>query len=265
MSALTDTEWMLKSENSIKYIVTIKDFGEKIQTLEPGRSIHSRIFHIGESSFQIQIYPSGHTEQHRYSVGVFLMNRSAWRVRAECHFSLEEYSKILSVSYFQPNGESGNDLGFPSFVPHSRCTRSDLLSEDGTFTLEANIKLIQEEVTVSRNVTGVPGDLQAAIQSALTASLGHLRTPDSSQSFPPTTECPVCMETLRPPMRLMHCAHGHIVCDDCFRKSREEARVQRDMEAGRREGNPDMDRCHTCKGKVMGRPSELERILGLNK
>ena len=36
------------------------------------------------------------------------------------------------------------------------------------------------------------------------------------------------------------------------------------MEEGRRLGNPDVDRCHTCRGDIVGRPFQLERIIGLN-
>ena len=72
----------------------------------------------------------------------------------------------------------------------------------------------------------------------------------------PTPECPVCLEIVRRPMRLMQCGVGHIICDGCYTKSREEAR-------GREEGVRDMGRCHSCQGEYTGRPAVLERMLGL--
>ena len=57
-------------------------------------------------------------------------------------------------------------------------------------------------------------------------------------------------------MRLMQCGKGHILCQDCYRKSREEARRKE-------EGERDMARCPQCNGEITGRPAVLERVLGL--
>ena len=51
----------------------------------------------------------------------------------------------------------------------------------------------------------------------------------------PMTECLVCLEIVRLWMRLIQCGMGHILCGDCYKKSREEAR-------GREEGGRDMGR-----------------------
>ena len=57
---------------------------------------------------------------------------------------------------------------------------------------------------------------------------------------------------------------GHIICDSCHARAEEEANAQWGSE-GLREGNPNIDLCHTCREVITGRPSELERVLGLTE
>ena len=40
--------------------------------------------------------------------------------------------------------------------------------------------------------------------------------PGPVSSPAPELECPICVESLRPPMRLVQCGAGHIMCDTCF-------------------------------------------------
>merc|ERR1719481_200101 len=69
-------------------------------------------------------------------------------------------------------------------------------------------------------------------------------------------ECPVYVEVARPPMRLKQCGQGHIICDAC--QSRAEACAS-DSDDGR---NPNI--CHSCREIITGRPSVLEKVLGLS-
>jgi len=57
-------------------------------------------------------------------------------------------------------------------------------------------------------------------------------------------ECPVCLDRVEPPMRLLQCDQGHVVCTLCFTQM-----VQKN--------------CPTCRGKITGKPTVLENILGL--
>jgi len=285
-------ERQLKTENGIKYIVDIKDFVTKTQTFPPGESIHSRTFHIQESSFQIIIYPNGDTSEDRGNVSVYLENRSEWGLKAQCKFSIKGHSIELEDEYYNRDGDS---WGCDTFIPHSRCNIQDILTKEGNFVLEANIKLIEEEVTPNRTDNSVEikklkalvenqgimidnlktitetssqaqrqeiHELKEAVQSLTTSLL--VQSPGYGLMAPSLlVECPVCLEPVRPPMRLMQCGHGHIVCGDCYSRTREQATLQGDRDLGSREGNTDLDRCHTCRGQLTGRPSELERILGL--
>jgi len=57
-------------------------------------------------------------------------------------------------------------------------------------------------------------------------------------------ECPVCLDRVKPPMRLLQCDQGHVVCTLCFTQM-----VQKI--------------CPTCRGTITGKPTVLENVLGL--
>ena len=154
-------------------------------------------------------------------------------------------------------------------MSHVRCNKRDLLTPDGTFTLEADIEVLEQEVTgYSKDPSEEIKDLKTLIQminevvSEQKTEIQDLKTSVKNEiddlkdmilslnmSVHPKestlrSECPSCMEILRPPMRLMQCGQGHIVSEDCYTRLEE-------ME------------CPTCWGDITGRPTELERVLGL--
>jgi len=68
----------------------------------------------------------------------------------------------------------------------------------------------------------------------------------------PKLECPVCFETIKPPMRLKQCEKGHIICDNCVKSRQRHAGIV----------NVDIA-CFVCKFPVRSRPTALEQFLGL--
>eukprot|EP00092_Neocalanus_flemingeri_P040507 GFUD01044112.1.p1 GENE.GFUD01044112.1~~GFUD01044112.1.p1 ORF type:complete len:166 (+),score=67.16 GFUD01044112.1:103-600(+) len=60
---------------------------------------------------------------------------------------------------------------------------------------------------------------------------------DCSEQF----ECPVCLEEMRPPVRIHQCVDGHLLCGLC------------------RE-NPAILICPICRGKIMGRAVGMEKL-----
>jgi len=268
MSSLTD-EWFLKTQdNCIKYIMDIKSFDRKVKTFRVGREIHSKRFKIGSATFQVEIYPGG-SEDGDW-VGIFLRNLSNWRVQAKCRFSIPntDFEYDLGKDYYQRNGNWGTDRCFH----WTRCTTDDLLTRGGVLTLQADIEILEEEVHPDRDLTldDATEDLRKTVNFQ-TSQINLLQEKmDKSETQtkelkemvkellvgrnskqPTQVECPVCMEVVRPPMRLKQCGQGHIICDSCH------ARTQ--TEATGREG----DLCHTCRRIITGRPSQLEKILGL--
>jgi len=295
MSALTD-EWQLKiNENSIKYIIDINNFDKKIKTFRTGREIYSKDFKIGRSTTRVQIYPRGDSAKNKNYVSAFLQNRSTWRIKAKAKFSIHNSNVELSTeeNYFQGDGSADDTWGFPQLIPHARCKRTDLLTSNGTLTLQVDVELLEEEVIAARDLTHENAieklehleqtvfHMKETIQKTNTNNQSQinelknmirslsLRLPDTSYQPKPSMqleqlECPVCMEVARPPMRLKQCGQGHIICDSCHGKAEVEANAQREEDEGAIGGNPDLDLCHTCRGVITGRPSALERILGLS-
>ena len=290
MSGLT-VEYQLKTENKIKYTIHIANFARHIKTFRVGREIRSRVFMIGESSFQIQIYPSGNSKDAKDDVSLFLKNMSDWRVNAEVSYTMvgnnEKY--LVENHCYQSSGSDGDGFGYPCFVKKSRCSNGDLLS-DGTFSLVANIEVFNEEVTPGRDIrrpdqehvrelSSTVQELKDIVEDTKAGQLKELKeeiermrqslrgiTTNARQSQTSRNlgvQCPVCFDDARPPMRLMQCGEGHIICDCCFTKAREEASAQRRAHVCDREGNPEVDLCHSCRGRITGRPTQLEKILGL--
>jgi len=257
-----------------------KDFVYKMNTYKPGKYMTSRTFYIGENSFRLEIYPNGETYEDRGNVSVFLTNMSDWRVQADCEFSVKNYCQNTSDYVFYVK----RGRGFRKYLPHIEC--QDLLDDNKTFVLKAAIKVL-EEVTGDRKLTAysVVGlrvecleeikklktemntvkteilNMKSLVQNNNTEMDSLRRSVETIKisnqiGHNPNTECPVCLEIVRRPMRLMQCGMGHILCDGCYSKSREEAR-------GREEGVRDIGRCHSCMGEYTGRPAHLERMLGL--
>merc|ERR1712013_450742 len=303
MSGLTD-EWQLKtSENSIKYMIDIEKFDKKIKSFRNGREIHSKNFKLGRSTLCIKIYPAGNNAESKGFVSVFIHSRSEWRIKARATVSIEDstyFSEEMEDFYLHPM----KGFGFPTLIPHDRCTRDDLLFEScGMLRLQVELELLHEEVLPQRDLTkentierveeleqtvdnlqdtiekmeAKSDNLQATIEKMeaksatqtnelkkmiqdLTLAVSNKSRTEQSQPRPSLeVECPVCMEVAKPPMRLKQCGQGHIICDTCHARAEEEADAHWD--GG--EGNPDIDLCRTCREVITGRPTELERVLGL--
>ena len=222
MSGLTN-EWQLRRENGIKYWVDIEDFRKKMNW-RPGRRVFSRPFKVGESVFTIDIFPNGNTPDLEGHVSVFLNNQSSWRVRTSDSYKVGGHEMVLEDHYHQP----GQGWGSPGFLSHDKIEEEDLLDED-RFTLEVNVDLLEEEVLASRprdcegdavlslkrEVFQIQEDLKREVRDMreeFSQGLAEMKTKiDSSLKRPLTVECPVCMEEVKPPMRLRHCGEGEII------------------------------------------------------
>ena len=58
----------------------------------------------------------------------------------------------------------------------------------------------------------------------------------------PCPECPVCMENMLPPRRIFQCKNGHIICEICQPKIKEQ-------------------KCPTCQHEIVGRAVAMEQHL----
>ena len=130
---------------------------------------------------------------------------------------------MRNTSSFQPS----KGWGFGSIAPHGRCTTDDLLSYDsGMITFKVGVELLEEEVLPGRDLSKENRmerieKLETTIQNMekrnerqtkelkkmiqdLTLTLSNNLRP-SQQNSSLDVECPVCMENIRPPMRLKQC------------------------------------------------------------
>jgi len=281
MSGPTD-EWQLKTgTNSIKYVIDIYHFEDKIYN---DRSIYSKDFQIGRSTFRVKIYPGGSHESNENYVSIYLYNRSNWRVKVDAKISIQDtdFENHWSPVHLQPYGSSRDSTGVSDCIPHARCNRDDLLTSKGILILQVDVELLEEEVLQNRDLTQedtierfealekTVGNLRSTIQTMQTESrkqmddlkamIGDLSLAQQPQ-LSLQVECPVCMERATPPMRLKQCGQGHIICDSCYTRAEEEATAQE--QEGGRSGNPNLALCPTCRQTITGRPSALERVLGL--
>ena len=67
-------------------------------------------------------------------------------------------------------------------------------------------------------------------------------TEEVKDNFLPCPECPVCLEMLMPPIRIMQCSNGHLVCEVC-------------------ESKPELTNCPTCRQEFTGRATAMEQHL----
>jgi len=271
MSALT-TEWVLKTgENSIEYVVEVSDFEKKMKTFRAGRAIWSKEFKVGRTVFDILIYPHGQNQENSDTVGVFVHNNSDWDVIAEVTFKVQNW-KIDRMERF-----IGNGVGWGGYI-EQRCVKY-LLEDDGNFQLEVCIKLDCEEVLpqhdheddatyplvqkmdemekridlrqkeMEERIDLRQKEMEERIDEKLDRINQHNSGFDGNENpaakrVKRDLNCPICEETVEPPMRLQQCGKGHIICDDCQTKMTS-------------------PRCHSCRGPLTGRPSALERMCGL--
>ena len=293
MSGLT-TEYMIKkSDNSVRYDVLINAFHKKIKTFKIGREIYSRIFRVGESKFQIEIYPNGNTKEHKGNVSVFLQNKSDWKLKLKATLCVDHHDFSDSMERYFDADES---FGWPTLVAHNQCNYDNL--REGTFEIQVTITVLEEQVTAERDMTGMNEGVKEALDSqttrlssevdivkeevcelkanmsgikeellvmkrqqdrdmtAIKNGIGDLRLSMQGNATPYRRqfECPMCTEEARPPMRLKQCGEGHIICDTCY---------ARDEQARQREGRL-RNQCGVCREQITGRPTALETFLGLN-
>jgi len=225
MPGITE-EWKHKlSEYELKYKMRIYNFGHKMETWRCGRVVYSQIFFIGESKFQLNVYPNGYCKDSQGNVSVFLENKNSWDVKVSWEFDCGGgYGSIRKVDDVTINSrlkngwneveldlEDGNEL------------------DDGSLTLTASITLLWEEVvTTGLNLKSEVTDLKRKIETLETnmiSKLEALENPAKRKAPLPCPECPICFSEMKPPTRIAQCSTGHLICQGC--RDRPEVRAVR--------------------------------------
>ena len=69
--------------------------------------------------------------------------------------------------------------------------------------------------TLGEDVRGTQSELEARLKANI-ESRKRIRSDDGPAEAQQQLECPVCMETILPP--ILQCAAGHLICSDCLAK-----------------------------------------------
>eukprot|EP00092_Neocalanus_flemingeri_P053179 GFUD01062417.1.p1 GENE.GFUD01062417.1~~GFUD01062417.1.p1 ORF type:complete len:250 (+),score=51.75 GFUD01062417.1:124-873(+) len=238
-----------------------------------GRDVHSLPILVGETEFEIEIYPNGINKKDRGHVSVYLRNKSDWKVKLE--MEVEVGNKKTRATFDIQSKES---WGWPTFYDHADLGKDDdAMDAHGMLDVSATISLMWREVTEARNDSEISmkeckckaeveglgsevGDLKVKIESletnlvsqlsrvidqsvekSLTAKFKTLEV-SSKKAYLPCPECPICSEQMKPPSRIIQCSSGHLICMKCKEK-------------------PQVVICPTCKQEFTGRATGMEKYL----
>jgi len=93
----------------------------------------------------------------------------------------------------------------------------------------------------SKSLSGEDRDL-VKLKSQKQELSQHLSKLAAKPQILPCPECPVCLDSMKPPMRILQCVSGHLVCEGCSRKMKKVF-------------------CPTCKKDLSGRATAMEQFL----
>jgi len=251
----------------LKQVVEIRDFHRL--TSSPADTVITAPLTGELSSFCLKVYPAGKGASTTSHVSAFLclnteetsheiVLRDLWLSveNSDVHKKLGD-RKFGTTQARQPNRssarlEGGRISGLkakPShgvllFLPHSQCVWVAEWLSGLVLTRSGSLRI---EVVANANIEReVPPLLPIpSLHTPETRRGPRLRRSVSSPCLSRMrVECPVCLDRVRPPMRLLQCDQGHVVCTLCYTQM-----VQKN--------------CPTCRGRITGKPTVLENILGL--
>ena len=62
-------------------------------------------------------------------------------------------------------------------------------------------------------------DFKKEMQRSMSHLIEGLAKPATEKSTIPCPECPICFEEMKPPMRIIQCKSGHLICRNCETKA----------------------------------------------
>ena len=108
-------------------------------------------------------------------------------------------------------------------------------------TLEDVAKMLNNEESHEEVLTYLQNRKRGILkENALTSNIKTRKMTELAPAPPPAPECPVCLESLAPPVRLYNCPDGHLVCGNC---------------------RPRVDNCGLCRKPMQGRATAMEQYL----
>lgn len=101
-------------------------------------------------------------------------------------------------------------------------------------------KMQEKKITQYQDMIGDMVEKLSQLENQVLISQTKNKSNKSGRSIS-ELECPVCLEEMRPPVRIWQCKDGHALCDNCKQ-------------------NPRIKKCPTCRGPFMGRATILEKV-----
>jgi len=114
------------------------------------------------------------------------------------------------------------------------------LQEDVRAMKERHQKVKDDEISNFSRGQKRKRELQEELQTRITPLLATSNT--TADTFSLIPECYVCFENCRPPLKLMTCGTGHIVCEPCFQL------MERKI-------------CGKCRSSITGRATDIEEMI----
>ena len=99
--------------------LVIKDFVEVMAGFEPGKTIKSDLFLVGDTPIKIAVYPNGDGNNNKGHVGVYLRNIGEADIRLKCQFITDV--KTVGFDYKDGALKPKQTYGFPTFLTHAEC------------------------------------------------------------------------------------------------------------------------------------------------
>eukprot|EP00092_Neocalanus_flemingeri_P027979 GFUD01030376.1.p1 GENE.GFUD01030376.1~~GFUD01030376.1.p1 ORF type:complete len:248 (+),score=63.89 GFUD01030376.1:55-798(+) len=235
MPGMTKESALREKKNKLKYSIRITDFVQKMKTWPFGREVQSVPFMLGEAEFYIAVFPNGKDIERTGHVSVYVQNTSQWDVTIEMKFEIGRREDGGTHEILSKNG-----FGYPWIYDHKSLKHdNDAFDEDGTLEVVVFLSLVWEEVTeerkdvkdllkenkvevnvlkkkietLSAKVDSTTG-LMLNMEKSLTSKIQALEISSKKCSLP-CPECPICFEEMKPPVRIVQCRSGHLLCQQC--------------------------------------------------
>ena len=82
-------------------------------------------------------------------------------------------------------------------------------AEGGRKETKSELAILKSEVV----------DFKKEMQRSMSHLIESLAKPATEKSTIPSPECPICFEEMKPPMRIIQCKSGHLICRNCETKA----------------------------------------------
>ena len=225
--------------------VHIDNFKVKTKTLLPGTEFEANL--LGERlKLVVVIYPAGRTFGSKGYVSVQLRNDSPYEAVLNYSFAVGSHvCKRYEVSFKGAN-KVGDRWGIDKFMSHE----DEELSDKFVLTVTVGVWRAgaAESVDQAQVDTALLASQLEALDSKISALTVNIQTSSPARLLP-CPECPICLDDMKPPTKIIQCRGGHLICGKC-------------------QTRPSVKFCPSCReeftGRAVGMEGYLRQLFGLS-